>query len=152
MQYFVCKNFTYSCANVCIAQVVRTLLQQLLSVYDIKTVSQTFRGLSVVNLGVERTEQFAIRAVHFCLSFSLRLYRVDASSGECAQVACHVVVSAFVVVHVACLIAVVAASHFVLEVSEQNFSGCPKSGCCFAIFFQRLQQPLVRTSASPLGA
>ena len=46
----------------------------------------------------------------------------------------------------------VADSQLVFAISEQNFSGCPKDGSCFAIFFQRLQQPLVRTSASPFGA
>ena len=46
----------------------------------------------------------------------------------------------------------VADSQFVFATSEQNFSGCPNDGSCFAIFFQRLQQPLVRTSASPFGA
>ena len=43
-------------------------------------------------------------------------------------------------------------SQFVFAISEQNFSGCPKDGSCFAMFFHRLQQPLVRTSASPFGA
>ena len=46
----------------------------------------------------------------------------------------------------------VADSQFVFSISEQNFSGCPNAGSCFAMFFHRLQQPLVRTSASPFGA
>ena len=46
----------------------------------------------------------------------------------------------------------VADSQLVFVISEQNFSGCPNAGSCFAMFFHRLQQPLVRTSASPFGA
>jgi len=49
-------------------------------------------------------------------------------------------------------VVIVADSQFVFAISEQNFSGCPKDGSCFAMFFHRLQQPLVRTSASPFGA
>ena len=49
-------------------------------------------------------------------------------------------------------VVMVADSQLVLEMSEQNFSGRPKAGSCLAMFFHKLQQPLVRTSASPLGA
>ena len=46
----------------------------------------------------------------------------------------------------------VADSQFVFATSEQNFSGRPKDGSCFAMFFHKFQQPLLRTSASPFGA
>ena len=49
------------------------------------------------------------------------------------------------------LVVIVADSQRVLLTFPQNFSGWPKEGSCFAIFFQRFQHPVIRIIASPFA-